>query len=143
METKIQKIIPLVLKILQRILLFICLITVIDINANLRMNTHLSTRLSLPFHELSPFPNQTDVLGANSVHSNIIQKSQIKQKLIDMQTYWQTIIKQYPNYRDAYTQLGFLYYQLGDTTASVKVLQQAQFLDPNNTKLGMYIHLLQ
>ncbi len=79
----------------------------------------------------SNFPNSKDVLAESNeivfLRSKILEEpKKIAQKL----EYWQKIIQQYPNYRDAWVQLYYLNKEVNSADAE-KHLKKIEELDPN------------
>jgi tetratricopeptide (TPR) repeat protein len=58
------------------------------------------------------------------------QRSKLTQEL----AYWQDIVRQYGNYRDAYFRIAILQYQLGEVSQAKKSLEKVLALDPNFEK---------
>ena len=52
-------------------------------------------------------------------------------KLAKELAYWQSVTRQYGNYRDAYFKVATLQYQLGETSQAKKSLEKVLALDPN------------
>jgi len=76
---------------------------------------------------------QSKVLGINSATEKLWQKKHYStpgdiQKLIN---YWEEILKKYPNYRDGYLQLAYLYYKVYKDNKAKENLAKALELDPN------------
>jgi len=83
----------------------------------------------------SPISNSKDVLGqkTNSKLEELWQKKHNAdpkdiQKLI---SYWEKIIEQKPNYRDAYLQLAILNYKIYENKKALEFLKEALEIDPN------------
>lgn len=58
----------------------------------------------------------------------IIKKDQIQDKI----DYWEQILKNKPNFRDAYLRLSVLYYQILEDEKAKEMWNKAFYLDPNN-----------
>ncbi len=46
--------------------------------------------------------------------------------------YWKQIVKEHPDYRDAYIALAYIAYKEGETQEAVSYIHEASDLDPNN-----------
>lgn len=57
-----------------------------------------------------------------------------KQILIQQKTYWQSVTRQFPNYRDAHFRLGVLEYQEGKKAEAKTEIAKALDLDPSFTE---------
>ena len=53
------------------------------------------------------------------------------EKICQEISFWEEVIKEKPDYRDAYFQLAILYYQINQKEETAKYLQKALELDPN------------
>lgn len=69
----------------------------------------------------------------NTLHQVDLAKQQ-RLKLTKELAYWQDIVRQYSNYRDAYFKLAILQYQLGEEAQAKKSLEKVLALDPNFEK---------
>lgn len=77
-------------------------------------------------------PNDPTVLGESTSPTSLltIWESQPKQREASY-IYWQQVVKEKPDYRDAFIQAGTLAYELGKTDEAVAFIQKAYNLDPN------------
>lgn len=57
-----------------------------------------------------------------------------RQKVVKEVAFWEDIVKQYPNYRDAYYTLSVLSYRLKEYDKAKMYLGKALFIDPNFEK---------
>ncbi len=84
------------------------------------------------------------VLGASTVDPDIIlnnwqhERSNLEGQL----NYWQNIVAQKPDYRDAYLELASLSYQLSRFSEAKNYLNQAVALDPNGTTVNKLSEVL-
>jgi tetratricopeptide (TPR) repeat protein len=60
------------------------------------------------------------------------QKNLEREALQVQRNKWEAVVKQYPNYRDAYLRIAAFSYQLGDQNQAIFSLTKAISLDPNN-----------
>lgn len=79
-----------------------------------------------------PLPTTNSVLGLTLSPAKIWTKiknepQRIKSEII----FWEKIIADKPEYRDAYLQLALLHYQIYETNKAKEYLQKAKELDPN------------
>ena len=76
--------------------------------------------------------NDSTVLGASTSPASLLDKweSQPKEREASYM-YWQTVLKEKSDYRDAFIQAGTLAYELGKTREAIVLLQKAYTLDPN------------
>lgn len=63
---------------------------------------------------------------------NQVTKIQIQRKEAEHQvSYWENVVKEHPNYRDAYFTLALLEYQLGNSANARSYLDKTFYIDPN------------
>lgn len=70
------------------------------------------------------------VLGASTIALSSLKNEPTR--LLSQRNAWIGIIKQYPGYRDAYLQLGALYYQLKNIDRAEEAVNKAIEIDPNS-----------
>jgi tetratricopeptide (TPR) repeat protein len=74
------------------------------------------------------------VLQGIKLHDNLekieLQKMH-KATLTKELSYWQSIARQYPNYRDVYFRIANLQYQLGEKAEAKKSIEKVLAIDPN------------
>ncbi len=79
-----------------------------------------------------PEAQQSKVLGANSSPLDLLhQWAEEPARLTKELQFWQTVMKEKPDYRDAYLQASALSYQLNRLEDARQYLDQATALDPN------------
>lgn len=62
-----------------------------------------------------------------------------KRELLKQKSYWQSVTKQFPQYRDAHFRLGVLAYQEGRKKEARKEALKALELDPSFTEARMFL----
>lgn len=70
-------------------------------------------------------------------YSNYSTKKQLEAEKIKVSrelNYWQSEVREKPNFRDGYFSLALIYYQLKDFKSSSEYLEKAMVLDPNFEK---------
>ena len=84
--------------------------------------------------------NNKQVLGAQTPPIDLLSSWQNEPMRDQKQeTYWQTILKNHPDYRDAYIQLAALTYREGNLIQTHANLVKAQILDPNNSTIARLV----
>lgn len=82
---------------------------------------------------LANLPDVSNVLGVFSDYQEHIRQEQAeKEKVQDHYQFWQQVVKDKPDYRDAYITLASLGYQLSKPEEAKAYLTQAASLDPNS-----------
>lgn len=77
--------------------------------------------------------NGQTVLGASTAPRDLLnQWEQEPERLRRQYQFWQTVVKEKPDYRDAYVTLASLAYQLGKLNEARAGLAKAHSLDPNS-----------
>ena len=78
-------------------------------------------------------PSNSAVLGASTVDPEIILNNWLSERsgLEAKYNYWQNVVSQKPDFRDAYLQLATLSYRLGKIAEGKSYLTQLINLDPN------------
>ncbi len=66
----------------------------------------------------------------NGQITELAKKHAMRQSILNEMTYWESVVKQYPDYRDAYYQLALLQYQVDEVENARKSVSQALRLDP-------------
>lgn len=79
-------------------------------------------------HELAIVTELSPVLGASTTAKMQHEEAET--------IYWQNILANHPDYRDAYVQLAALTYGEGNLTQAHAYLLKAQILDPNNATVN-------
>lgn len=88
---------------------------------------------------LSAAPN---VLGEMTNEPSQPNSKQKENELLTAQyVFWESIVKDYPQYRDGYLELSRLGYMLNKPEVVSVNLQKASLLDPNGKTLGIYEQL--
>jgi tetratricopeptide (TPR) repeat protein len=85
---------------------------------------------------LTTFLGVAITLQGISVQKSLHQLTEInaeRQKIEGEVAYWQRIVTERPNYRDAYFKLALLEYQLGNKTKTKEYIEKTLELDPNYT----------
>ena len=81
-------------------------------------------------------PAGRQVLGLSTAPSDLLASWQhAPARELERQRYWEEIIKQYPDYRDAYVELAALLYKQGNVAEAKTYLLAAEALDPNNVSI--------
>lgn len=83
------------------------------------------------------------VLGAQTSLSDLLttwKNEPARQK--QHEDYWQKILLTHPDYRDAYIQLAYLFYQTNDLSQARANIQKASDLDPNNDSVRQLVTFL-
>ena len=65
-----------------------------------------------------------------TLHQAEVAKGQ-RAELTKELAYWQDVVRQYGNYRDAYFKIATIQYQLGEGAQAKKTLEKVVALDPN------------
>lgn len=92
----------------------------------------------------SSSPKDTRVLGISTEPGTILNAWENEPiKLVDELAYWQGVVREKPDYRDAYVSLAEIAYQLGKIEDSKKYIQEAIALDPNNASTMKIASMLQ
>ncbi len=63
--------------------------------------------------------------------THVEQEKQQRVHLTKELAYWQDVVRQYDNYRDAHFRIATLQYQLGQVNQAQKSLERVLVLDPN------------
>lgn len=79
-------------------------------------------------HSLLAVTEEKNVLGTQTSINEITERANNSQKQI---LYWESVISNYPNYRDAYVQMAILTFNAGDLQKANIYVQKAMELDPN------------
>lgn len=66
------------------------------------------------------------------IESEIVKPDQIKAQI----GYWENVVQEKPDYRDAWTALSLLYYQSYNTPKAQEALHKAEQIDPNNQTIA-------
>ena len=96
-------------------------------NVYITMGDFLTARQEM--HLAQTLKDQTRVLGITSDFTNIKDKLEGKEA-IKRREFWQSVVKEHPNYRDGWVQLLYLAYNSGYLLEAKSYLEKISALDP-------------
>lgn len=83
------------------------------------------------------------ILGASTDPARLLQTWESEPARINkLVSFWQGVVSDKPNYRDAYLILGVLTHKQGNATLAQTYWRQAYALDPTDTRIGEYLSSL-
>lgn len=85
----------------------------------------------LETNQIDEAEREFKIISSPSIAKIAVIKSQ-PQKIAEEISFWQKIVTQFPNYRDAYLKLAVLNLQLNHPTEAKMFLDKALQIDPNN-----------